>query len=185
MSEFRLPAYRLPVDPSGSINECVNVLVSESQGNFEPQSHPPHLTLLRQSLFGGRVGIDVATLHIALQGKIDSEPESYSLLVRGIENTTRNLSKTAILAIILEDVSGKYNEEYSSIRSKMPERIRGKADTNTPHITLGRLEPSSMTEELLSVAEEVLPSQFTFGPLQFSAAIKKHHGRYKSDDVQQ
>lgn len=175
MSEFKLPAYRLPEDSMTAVQDSVDAICIESRGSFEPQKHLPHLTLLRHSLFGGRVGIDVSTQHHALAEVIILQPEGYTLPVLGIENTTRNLNSTAILAIMLDDPSGIYDAEYSSIRSRIPERIRGKVVTNKPHITLGRLAPEHLCTELLARGEEKLPKEIDFGPLLFSTAVMNFH----------
>lgn len=175
MNEFKLPAYRVPINSIDAIKNCSKVLIEGSNGEFEPTPHQPHLTLLRQSLYRGRVGIDVSTLHKALSDKLDSKPERYSLPVRDIENTTKRLSDAAVLAIILEDPDDVYRDEYSSIRSKLPEHLRGKSCHNIPHITLGRLDPSLVTKDLITRAEQTLPTNIEFGPLLFSSAIIDFH----------
>lgn len=179
MNEFKLPAYRLPERSMRAVRESIDALCKNSDGSFEPQKHPPHLTLLRQSLFGGKVGIDISTQYRALQEMIELQPLGYALPVIGIENTTRNLNSAAILAIILDDPSGVYDAEYSSIRSRIPERIRGKSVTNRPHITLGRLNSERLNPELLAHGEEKLPGEIDFGPLIFSEAVMSFHESIK------
>ncbi len=181
MNEFKLPAYRVPINSIDAIKNCSEVLIEGSDGEFDPTPHQPHLTLLRQSLYRGRVGIDVSTLHRALSDKIDSKPERYSLPVRNIENTTKRLSDAAVLAIILEDPDDVYRDEYSSIRSKLPQNLRGRSCQNTPHITLGRLDPSLVTEDLIIRAEQTLPPKIEFGPLLFSSAVIMYHNQVKTD----
>ena len=184
MNDFKLPAYRLPMESMSAVKECVNLLVSETEGAFEPQKHPPHLTLLRQSLFGGRAGIDISTQYQALAEMIELESESYRLPVIGIENTTRSLSSAAVLAIVLDDPLCLYEAEYSSIRSRLPERIRGKSVTNTPHVTLGRLSPENLSDDLLARAKDKLPGEIDFGPLIFSAGVIKFHEAFKPEQKQ-
>ncbi|HRJ06482.1 MAG TPA: hypothetical protein PK096_02330 [Candidatus Saccharibacteria bacterium] len=177
MSEFKLPAYRIPVSALDAIDECVDTISEVSQGTFEPQPHVPHLTLLRQSLFRGRVGINISTQYDALCEHIIANDTEYSLTVKGVENTTKNLSDAAILAIIMDDPSGEYSEEYASIRSKLPQRLRGQTGLNTPHLTLGRLASPFATPKLLEAAENVLPPKIEFGPLLFSPEVIKYHRR--------